>query len=165
MYKNINSKITWCGCATMTKILSFIGIIKGLHIFLSVHTDKAPSGWVFLYIIYNNAIRNSPIYNTTLYYVTQKQLPQVFHKKGCFAGWGLQERDSGKGVPVNFAKFLKTPFLQNTSEWLLLNTALKIHDINLPLSLLTFNKYGFLGCDLYILRCFHPYISASQGLF
>ena len=48
----------------------------------------------------------------------QKQPPEVFCKKRPAT---LLEKDSGKGVfPLNFAKFLTTPFLQNTSGGLLL---------------------------------------------
>ena len=39
----------------------------------------------------------------------------------------LQKRLWHKCFPVNFAKFLRTPFLQNTSGWLLLT---KLHDRN-----------------------------------
>ena len=39
----------------------------------------------------------------------------------------LKKRLLHKGFPANFAKFLRTPFLQNTSGWLLLT---KLHDPN-----------------------------------
>ena len=40
----------------------------------------------------------------------------------------LKKRLWHKCFPVNFAKFLRTPFLQNTSGWLLLT---KLHDPNM----------------------------------
>ena len=73
----------------------------------------------------------------------QKKLPKKRHKKGVFknfvkltgkhpcqnlflnkvagvrAATLLKKRLWHKCFPVNFAKFLKTPFLKNTSGWLL----------------------------------------------
>ena len=47
----------------------------------------------------------------------RKQSPDVFYKKRCSKKMRLWLR----GFPVNFAKFLRAPFQQNTSERLLLN--------------------------------------------
>ena len=64
----------------------------------------------------------------------QRQPLEVFYKKRYSIEKGLSlqrylKRDSDTYVflsfLVNFAKFLRTPFLQNTSRWLLLDWALK----------------------------------------
>ena len=62
-----------------------------------------------------------------------QQLPDVFHKKDLLE-WSakftgkhlcrtlfLKKRLRHRCFPVNFVKILRTPFLQNTSEWLLTN--------------------------------------------
>ena len=62
--------------------------------------------------------------------VQQKQPPEVFHKKGSLENFAkftgkhlcqsfLFNKVAGR-VPLNFAKFLGTPFLQNTSGQLFL---------------------------------------------
>ena len=76
----------------------------------------------------------------------QKQSPEVFYKKGVLKNFTkltwkhlcqsfflnkvgglrvatlLKKRLWHNCSPANFAKFLRTPFLQNTSGWLLLNS-------------------------------------------
>ena len=57
----------------------------------------------------------------------------------------LKKRLWQRYFPVNFAKFLRTPFLQNTSGWLLLNLSLtgwfSEADVAVPI---IFSKYVFL---------------------
>ena len=51
----------------------------------------------------------------------QKHLPELFYEKRCSrAATLLKKRLWHRCFPVNFAKFLRTSFLQNTSERLLL---------------------------------------------
>ena len=62
-------------------------------------------------------------YNSTLMSKLQKQPPEVFCKKRCTKAPPatlLKKRLRHRCFPVNFAKFLRTPFSQNTSGRLLL---------------------------------------------
>ena len=91
----------------------------------------------------------------------QKQPPEVFCKKRCqslffnkVAGWGpatlLKKRPWHRCFPVNFAKFFRTPFLQNTSGGLLLTFEFKLENtgehkvskgLNYPMQL---SEYSFI---------------------
>ena len=67
----------------------------------------------------------------------QKQPPVMFYKKGFlrnfvkFTGNYLCQSPNYLCFPVNFAKFLRTPFLQNIFERLLLNHFTYKEDIDL----------------------------------
>ena len=69
----------------------------------------------------------------------QKQPPEVFCKKRCSL---LKKSLWHRCFPVNFAKFLRIHFLQNTSGRLFLKK------LNSFMKTINFHRIGFLGVDL-----------------
>ena len=80
--------------------------------------------------------------------IHRKTLVQsFFFNKGQRPATVLKKRLWRKCFPVNFAKFLKTPFLQNTSEWLLVQKASNI--LIIPI-LRLLGVQGYISdCDRY----------------
>ena len=65
--------------------------------------------------IYRNSQRRRSITKVFL------EIPQNSQENACARVSLLKKRLWRRCFPVNFAKFLRAPFLQNTSGWLLLN--------------------------------------------
>ena len=97
---------------------------KLLNKYLTEKSEEAKLLYVFLL----KKVKKESYENFDLHVTDQKQPPEVFCKKRCSEKFRKINRKTSvpKSLylrPVNFGKFLRTPFLQNTSGRLLLTDA------------------------------------------